>query len=62
MSVKGLSDVILKSITDFGLNTKYLTGQGYDGAAAMSGRYNGEQKFILDEHPSPFIYIAVRIV
>ncbi|XP_015377033.1 PREDICTED: zinc finger MYM-type protein 1-like [Diuraphis noxia] len=36
MSGKGLSDVILKSMTDFGLNTKYLTGQGYDGAAAMS--------------------------
>ncbi|XP_050065980.1 52 kDa repressor of the inhibitor of the protein kinase-like [Aphis gossypii] len=54
MSGKGLSDVILKSMTDFGLNTKYLTGQGYDGAAAMSGRYNGVQKFIRDEHPSAF--------
>ncbi|XP_025407089.1 zinc finger MYM-type protein 1-like [Sipha flava] len=54
MSEKELSDVILKSMTDFGLNTKYLTGQGYDGAAAMSGRYNGVQKFIRDEHPSAF--------
>ncbi|XP_025422906.1 52 kDa repressor of the inhibitor of the protein kinase-like [Sipha flava] len=54
MSEKELSDVILKSMTDFGLNTKYLTGQGYDGAAAMSGRYNGVQKFICDEHPSAF--------
>ncbi|XP_022180618.1 52 kDa repressor of the inhibitor of the protein kinase-like, partial [Myzus persicae] len=54
MSGKGLSDVILKIITDFGLNTKYLTGQGYVGAAAMSGRYNCVQKFIRDEHPSAF--------
>jgi hypothetical protein len=54
MSGKELSDVILKSLTDFGLNTKYLTGQGYDGAAAMSGRYNGVQQFIRNEHPSAF--------
>ncbi|KAE9523165.1 hypothetical protein AGLY_016398 [Aphis glycines] len=54
MSGKGLSDVILKNMTDFGLNTKYLTGQGYNGAAAMSGRYNGVQKFIRDEYPSDF--------
>jgi len=39
MSGKGLSDVILKSMTDFGLNTKYLTEQGYDEVEAMSGRY-----------------------
>lgn len=54
MSGKGLSDVILKSLTDFGLNTKYLTGQGYDGVTTMSGRYNDVQKFILDEHRSAF--------
>jgi hypothetical protein len=54
MPGKGLSDVIMKSMTDFGLNTKYLTGQGYDGATAMSGKCNGVQKFIRDEHPSAF--------
>lgn len=38
MSGKGLSVIILKPMTDFGLNLQYLTGQGYDGAAAMSGK------------------------
>ncbi|VVC32738.1 Hypothetical protein CINCED_3A000590 [Cinara cedri] len=36
MSGKRLSDIILKPMTDLGLNLHYLTGQGYDGAAAMS--------------------------
>lgn len=51
MSGKGLSDVILKSMSDLGLNLQYLTGQGYDGAAAMSGKYNGVQKYIRDKYP-----------
>jgi len=65
MSGKGLSDVILKSMTDFGLNTKYLTGKGYDGAAAMSRRYNAIMEYknvFLMNILVPFIYIAVRIV
>lgn len=28
-----------------------MIGQGYDGASSMSGRYNGVQKYIRDEHP-----------
>lgn len=51
MSGKGLADIILKSMSNIGLKTKYLTGQGYDGASSMSGRYNGVQKFIRDDHP-----------
>jgi len=43
MSEKGLSDVILQIMTNFRLNTKYLTEQGYDSAAAMSDRYNALQ-------------------
>jgi hypothetical protein len=36
MSRKGLSYVIFKSIIAFGLNTKYLTGQGYNWVAYIT--------------------------
>lgn len=51
MSGKGLADVISKSIASIRLKTKYLTGQGCDGASSMSGRYNGVQKYVRDVHP-----------
>jgi len=35
-----------------GLDKANLVGQGYDGAAAMSGQQNGMQKHILDECPT----------
>lgn len=51
MSVKSLVDTIIKNINDLGLNTKYLIGQGYNGAVSMSGRYNnGVQKYVRDKH------------
>lgn len=37
VSGKGLADIILESISSFGINPKFMIGQGYDGAAAMSG-------------------------
>lgn len=51
MSGKELADVILKSITNIGLKTEYLTGLGCDGASSMSGRYNGVQKYNSNKHP-----------
>ena len=45
----GLSSQILSIIRKFGLNPDYLVGQGYDGAAAMSGRLNGVQALIKEE-------------
>lgn len=48
---KGLAKVILDSLSSFGINVGYLRGQGYDGAAAMSGRFNGVQAFIKEQHP-----------
>jgi hypothetical protein len=48
---KGLAKVILDSLRSFGINTSHLRGQGYDGAAAMSGRFNGVQAFIKEQHP-----------
>lgn len=35
----------------FGIDTQYLRGQGYDGAAVMAGKYNGIQAYIKKEHP-----------
>lgn len=42
-----LSKVILHQLDDLGLNIKYLRGQGYDGGANISGKYQGVQGQIL---------------
>lgn len=47
-SGKGLSRLILDNLKTFGI---YTRGQGYDGAAAMAGRYNGVQAYVKKEHP-----------
>lgn len=52
MTGKGIANLILKSLQQFGIDTKYLRGQGYDGAAAMSGKYNGVQAHIKEIHPN----------
>lgn len=38
-------------IEKLGLEKQYLVGQGYDGAAAMSGQFKGVQKYITGEVP-----------
>ncbi|CAI6370434.1 unnamed protein product [Macrosiphum euphorbiae] len=50
-SGKGLSRLILDNLREFGIDTQYLRDQGYDGAAAMAGKYNGVQAYIKKEHP-----------
>lgn len=47
----GLAEIILKAIADFGLNGQNVVGQGYDGAAAMSGAFNGVQARICEQFP-----------
>lgn len=42
-----LSKIILHQLDDLGLNIKYFRGQGYDGGANMSGKYQGVQAQIL---------------
>lgn len=39
-------------LRDKGVDVTYLCGQGYDGAANMSGRLNGVQAVIQREHPA----------
>jgi len=38
---EGLSKTIMQQIEKLGLENKYLVGQGYDGAVAMSGKFKG---------------------
>jgi hypothetical protein len=48
---KALADVIIKSLTTFGVDVSYLRGQGYDGASAMSGKFHGAQSYVRALHP-----------
>lgn len=51
---EAISSKILETLNSLNLNTSYLFGQGYDGAGAMSGRFNGVQKLIRDKFPAAF--------
>ncbi|KAF0683297.1 Uncharacterized protein FWK35_00036272, partial [Aphis craccivora] len=55
-SEKGLANLILESFKQFGVELKFLRGQGYDGAASMSGIYNGVQSHIRQIYP-PAMYV-----
>ncbi len=47
-NVETLSVMICDVLLRFGLNTANVRGQCYDGAAVMSGQYNGVAKRIMD--------------
>lgn len=47
----GFAKLILSSLQGNGINCEFLVGQGYDGAAAMSGYLHGAQACILEDHP-----------
>jgi len=49
---KNIADVILETIKCLGIDSKYMVGQGYDGAALMSGNFNGVQAIIRKVHPA----------
>jgi hypothetical protein len=48
---KALEQTILQNLEIMGLELNYLIGQGYDGAAAMSRKFNSTQKHINDKYP-----------
>lgn len=57
----GLIDEIFKTIDDLGLNLNRCRGQGYDGAANMSGLYSGVQKRLKDKEPTAeYIHCAAH--
>ncbi|XP_067620086.1 zinc finger MYM-type protein 1-like [Eurosta solidaginis] len=43
VSGRGLADSIRNYLYDVGVDCSYMYGQGYDGAPAMSGQFNGTQ-------------------
>ena len=53
-SAIGLHKLITNSIQEKGLDIKNFRGQGYDGAAVMSGKYSGLQKKIQDVAPHAY--------
>ncbi|CAI6351604.1 unnamed protein product [Macrosiphum euphorbiae] len=53
-SLTGLDLVtsILKGLSDCGVNSEFMYGQGYDGASNMAGQFKGVQKIIRDKYPN----------
>lgn len=49
---EGLETAVLSILDENGIDIKFCRGQGYDGAANMSGYYNGLQKRIADVQPN----------
>jgi len=46
-----LASTILQTLRKNDLDLRYLHGQGYDGAAAMSGEFRGVQAIVREEQP-----------
>lgn len=46
-----IANAILLGLADCNVNIDHLCGQGYDGAGAMSGVYNGAQSHIQSKYP-----------
>ena len=46
-----MAKLITDNLQNVGIDTTYLRGQGYDGVASMSGKFNGVQPNIKDSHP-----------
>jgi len=49
---QNLATVILDTLKNLGITCDYLLGQGYDGAAAMSGSFKGVRSVIRKLHPA----------
>lgn len=56
---RSIADAVLKGLADCNIDTFFLRGQGFDGASAMSGAYNGAQAVIYAQHPkAPYVHCA----
>lgn len=51
VTVKGLMCTLLETCQNLKLNLKYLVGQGYDGATAMSGEFQGRATKVMEKYP-----------
>ncbi|KAK4876405.1 hypothetical protein RN001_012827 [Aquatica leii] len=52
MSSKGISEVIIGKLREFGIDTDNLYGQGYDCASAMSGAFSGVRALVRKKVPN----------
>lgn len=51
VSGKSLAKVLLDTLKSIGINLDFLRGQGYDGASAMQGKFNGVQAIVKESYP-----------
>ncbi|KAL1417835.1 hypothetical protein MTO96_006092 [Rhipicephalus appendiculatus] len=51
VSASSLADTLKRELLNLGLHLNMMRGQGYDGAAAMSGAFNGVQALIRNDFP-----------
>lgn len=49
---KDLAATLLSSLEKFGIDLKYLRGQGYDGAPVNTGEHEGVQKYVSQKYPT----------
>ena len=61
LSGKELASTVLKNLSQIGIDVSKMRGQGYDGAAAMSGRLNGAQVHIREVIPTALMCTVLRI-
>ncbi len=57
-----LANTIVNTLESLGLDLRYIRGQGYDGAAAMSGAFNGVQAKIREKFPSALYYMYFALL
>ena len=59
LSGKVLAETVLGALIDFGLDIRNCFGQGYDGAAAVSGHINGYLHIFVKMTIKRFIHTAI---
>jgi hypothetical protein len=60
---KGLATLIIENFKSFGLDLKYLHGQGYNGAAAMSKQFNGVISHVCQLYPmDTYVHCTTHIL
>lgn len=57
----GLAVVLIDSLKNIGLDLNFLRGQGYDGASAICGHFNGVQAVVRRSYPLAITHIVVHI-
>lgn len=56
MDAETITQTILSSLTNFGLDLSKMVGQAYDGRSTMGGKLNGVRKRIQDQYPQANFY------